>query len=118
MSEYVSKNEIMKRLERFAIAVCTAAVSVTSWALWENYQTNQRITIILTEIQRNDARQDQAIAEIKGQMVTWDTLRRIELYLSGHPAENRGSMIGNALTMEIEVRKQAEGLKRIERGTP
>lgn len=102
MAEYVTKADIIRRLEKFAVAVCTAGITVTSWALFENYKTNQRITIILEEIQKNDARQDMAISEIKGQMVTWETLRRIELYLMGHDPGKRGAMVGEALKMELE----------------
>jgi hypothetical protein len=106
MSEPITKGDVMRKLERFAIAVCTAAVSVTSWALFENYKTNQKIMVILEAVQRNDARQDQAIAEIRGQMVTWETLRRIELYLMSQAPENRGAMVGRALGMELESRRE------------
>lgn len=106
MDAPIMKSEVMKRLERFAIAVCSVAVSFTSWALLENYKTNQRILVILEAVQRNDARQDYEIAQIKGQMVTWDTLRRIELYLMGQDPNKRGEMVGRALSMELESRKE------------
>lgn len=106
MSEEI-KNWALERLERFAIWVCTAAISVSSWALWENYKTSQRAIVILEAIQKNDARQDQAIAEIKGQMVGWDTLKRIELFLSSQPSQKRGEMLGSAIRMERESRNEA-----------
>jgi hypothetical protein len=105
MADFISKSDITRRLERFAVAVCTAGISLTSWALFENYKTNQKITVILEQVQQNDARQDLAISEIKGQMVTWETLRRIELYLMGHNPEKRGTMVGEALKMELESKR-------------
>jgi len=98
------KNIALQRLERFAIWVCTSAVLVSSWAMWENYKTNQKIIVVIESIQKSDARQDQAIAEIKGQMVGWDTLKRIELFLGSQPSEKRGEMLGNAIRMERESR--------------
>lgn len=105
---YISKTDVIRRLEKFAIWVCATGITVTSWAMWENYKTNQRITTILEQVQQNDQRQDLAIAEIKGQMVTWETLRRIELYLLGHTPNKRGQMVGEALKMELES-KRMEG---------
>ena len=103
--DYITKSDIIRRLERFAVAICTAGISLTSWAMWENYKTNQRITVILEQVQQNDARQDMAISEIKGQMVTWETLRRIELYLMGHNPDKRGPMVGDAIRMELEAKR-------------
>lgn len=108
MTDFIKKSDIIRRLERFAVAVCTAGITLTSWALFENYKTNQRITIILEQIQKNDAQQDMAISEIKGQMVTWETLRRIELYLMGHDPNKRGTMVGEALRMELESKKSKQ----------
>ena len=103
MSEIV-KEWALNRLERFAIYVCSSAIAFCSWMMWENYKTNQKLTVMLEAIQKSDARQDQAIAEIKGQMVGWDTLKRIELFLGSQPSEKRGEMLGNAIRMERESR--------------
>jgi hypothetical protein len=50
------------------------------------------------------------MAEIKGQMVTWDTLKRIELTLSDLSARGRGNeamrAVANTLKVEREGRKE------------
>jgi hypothetical protein len=103
MNELI-KDWALTRLERFAIYVCSMAIAFCSWMMWENYKTNQKLTVMLEAIQKSDARQDQAIAEIKGQMVGWDTLKRIELFLGSQSPEKRGEMLGNAIRMERESR--------------
>lgn len=96
----------LTKLEQFAIFICTTAIGIGSFALWENYKFNQRATVILEQLQANDARQDAEIAEIKGKMVTWDTLKRIELFLISQPPEARAEQLSNALKMELEGRKK------------
>lgn len=103
------KEWAFKHLERFAIFVCTGAMAVGSLALWENWKFNQRATVIMEQLQANDNRQDAEIAEIKGKMLTWDMLKRIELMLSAFPESERGQMINEAIRIELEGRREKRG---------
>ena len=100
------KTWAVTRLERFAIFVCTIAISIFSWALWENYKFNQSAMVVIEQNRSDIARHDQELAEIRGQMLTWDMLKRIELMLSAFPETQRGLMINKALRMELEGRKE------------
>jgi epoxyqueuosine reductase QueG len=108
-----AKDWALNRLEKFAIYVCSSAIAFCSWMMWEQHKLNvsgelrdQKIMQILDQLQRHDAQQDQQISEIKGQMVGWDTLKRIELFLGSQPSNKRGEMLGNAIKMERESREK------------
>lgn len=109
MSEEI-KNWALSRLERFVIYICGSAVAFSSWFIWQQQQTNQKLTSMLEQIARNDARQDQAISEIRAQMVGWDTLTRIERSLGMMAAMNKGneamSAVAEVLKNERESRNK------------
>lgn len=113
-----SKSDQMKALqylERMAIFVCMGAMTFGSYLLWETHQFNKTVSLTLQRVeqqllkqQKHNTRQDIDIAEMKGQMVTWDTLKRIELFLSTHPEHDRGRLLGDAIRIEVDGRRARE----------
>lgn len=106
MSEEI-KNWALSRLERFVISICSAAVAFSSWFIWQQQQTNQKLTSMLDQIAKNDARQDQAISEIKAQMVGWDTLTRIERSLGMMAAMNKGNDAMGAVAEVLKTERES-----------
>lgn len=106
MSEQI-KDWALSRLERFTIYICSSAVVFCSWFIWQQQQTNQKLTSMLDQIARNDARQDQAISEIKGQMVGWDTLTRIERSLGMLSAMGKGNESMSAVAEVLKTERES-----------
>ena len=92
------------------------AVITSSAALqWQTYkeqnamrqEMTQRFIEIAQIYKSHDARLaalERDLAETKGQMVGWDTLKRIELFLGAMPANQRGAALSTAIRSEVETK--------------
>jgi len=106
MTEPIEANErINGWLEKIAFAVISLGVSMTATFQWQLFQANTEITQLLKAHDAAIVALQNDVSAIKGQMVGWDTLKRIELYLGAHPASERGTALSDAIKMERESRK-------------
>lgn len=101
-------------LERIVFAFITVAIGATATFQWQLYKANEDIRLLLTQHNSridslNDkiAAQDSRISELKAQMVGWDTLKRIELFLSSQPSKEVDRKMQKALSIELESRKNS-----------
>ena len=70
-------------------------------------EMTQRFVEIAQIYKSHDARLaslELGLAETRGQMVGWDTLKRIELFLGAIPENKRGSALSTAIRSEIETK--------------
>lgn len=92
-----------------------AVITASAGLQWQTYkeqtalkqEITQRFVEIANIYKSHDARiarLEHDLSEAKGQMVGWDTLKRIELHLSSFPAEKRGAALANALRAEVETK--------------
>lgn len=96
-----------------AVAVCIAtSVSVTAGFQWQLYKSNEEVRSLLKQHDSRIIELDKEIiglkmqvSELRAQMVGWDTLKRIELFLSSSDKKNPDSTLSSAIKMEIESRK-------------
>lgn len=93
-------------MEKLAFAAITMGVTVTATFQWQLYKDNAEVRQLLKAHDQSIVYLQNEMASIKGQMVGWDTLKRIELYLGAHPASERGTALSDAIKMERESRKQ------------
>jgi len=91
-------------LEKFAIYVSGLAIAACSYMVWDNYKTNQRLAQLLDAQDQRLTRVEADQANIKAQMVGWDTLKRIELYLAALEPQKAKSSLVDALRVERESR--------------
>lgn len=103
-------------LEKFFFWGLCAVITASAALQWQTYREQnamrQEMAARFTEIanisKAYDARLsilEREIAEIRGQMVGWDTIKRIELFLSSIPTQQRGAALAAALRSEIETSK-------------
>jgi len=111
MAESLSKR-YLTGLEKFAAFVVSASIMATATFQWQIYQDQiserQEREKILNILERQDGRLTQAeleIAKIRGEMVTWDTLKRIELYLAQMQPQDTNRALVGALSAESEARR-------------
>lgn len=113
------KNIALQRLERFAIWVCTSAVLVSSWAMWENYKTNQRLVAIvenhdkeLNSLKNQDAIIESKIIALESRMISMEMFKRIEQNLSILSYQNKSNeamkVISQVLRTEIESKEKKQ----------
>lgn len=91
-------------LEKFAIYVSGLAIAACSYMVWDNYRTNQKLAQLVEMQDQRIARLESEQATIKSQMVGWDTLKRIELYLVALEPQRAKSSLSDALRLERESR--------------
>jgi len=94
-----------------------AVITASAGLQWQMYKEQnlmrQEFTqrfIELAQIHKNhDARIaaiERDLAETKGQMVGWDTLKRIELFLASMPPAQRSAALSAAIRSEVESKSQ------------
>ena len=92
-----------------------AVITASAGLQWQMYKEQnlmrqemaQRFVEITQIYKRHDARLtslERDLAETKGQMVGWDTLKRIELFLGAMPANQRGAALSTAIRSEVETK--------------
>jgi hypothetical protein len=103
-------------LNKFFFWGLCGVISASAALQWQTYkeqnamrqEMTQRFIEIANIYKSHDARiasLEREISEAKGQMVGWDTLKRIELFLNAVPQQQRGNALANALRSEIETSK-------------
>lgn len=103
-------------LHKFFFWGLCAVITASAGLQWQTYkeqnamrqEMTQRFVEIANIYKSHDARiasLERELSEAKGQMVGWDTLKRIELFLNAVPAQQRGNALANALRSEIETSK-------------
>jgi hypothetical protein len=103
-------------LNKFFFWGLCGVISASAALQWQTYkeqnamrqEMTQRFVEIANIYKSHDARiaaLERELSEAKGQMVGWDTLKRIELFLNAVPQQQRGNALANALRSEIETSK-------------
>lgn len=104
-------------LNKFFFWGLCAVITASAGLQWQMYkdqtamrqEMTQRFVEIANVYKSHDARiasLEREVAEVKGQMVGWDTLKRIELFLSSIPPAQRSSALSSAIRSEVESRSQ------------
>jgi uncharacterized protein involved in tolerance to divalent cations len=102
------------------VAICIAtSVSATAAFQWQLYKSNEDIKALLkvhdSKISYLDNRITELqleVSEVRSQMVGWDTLKRIELFLSSKNPIEIDSRMSSALKMELESRTEKHSTQR------
>lgn len=111
MSEVDANERINKWLEKAVAAVVAASVAATAGFQWQLYRGNEDVRALLKShdariayIESKMTEVNLEVSEIRSQMVGWDTIKRIELFLASKSAGEIDSKMSSALRMELDSR--------------
>lgn len=91
-------------LVQFVAFIVTGGVTVTVVFQWKSYKFQQKTYGILTQHNLRIDALERDVTVIKGEMVGWAVLKRIELYLSTISPDQQNSAILNAIRAEEQSR--------------
>lgn len=109
---------INRWLERIVAVCISLSVTATATFQWQLYKkTNNIDTLIqihdsnIIGVREKVVELEQLIHETRAQMVGWDTLKRIELFLTTQDSKQIDSKMANALKIELQTREHSKGKK-------
>ena len=112
MSNENANTRINSWLEKIVAIGLTCSVSAISVCGWQLYKSNEELKNIIeihdskiNELYLKHTELKSELSEIRGQMVGWDTLKRMELFMMASPQEADKKM-SSAIHMELESRRQ------------
>lgn len=109
----IEDNRINKWLEKIVVFFIATSVAATAAFQWQLYKSNQDIHSLLKMHDMKIAYLESQIVDLKNevsftksQMVGWDTLKRIELFLTAQSQKSIDTNMSAALKMELESRQR------------
>jgi len=85
--------------QNFVLYVIAGGVAISAKFQWQSYKLLSQHDTRLMALEKE-------LAIVRSQMVTWDTLKRIELYLSQMQPKDASTALVGALRAESEARRQ------------
>lgn len=102
-------------LERIVAVCISLSVSATATFQWQLYKKTINIDNLIQihdsniiDVKEKVIELEQLIYETRAQMVGWDTLKRIELFLTTQDTKQIDSKMANALKIELQTREHSK----------
>lgn len=92
-------NLMLEKIVFGTIAICVPAIAGFQWQLWKS---NQEALALLKSHDSRIAQLELNQSMINGRMVTWDVLKRIEIYMSMMNRGETDAAIQRAIRAEME----------------
>lgn len=103
-----ANTRINSALERFFFFVMSVGVSVVAGVQYQQYKDNADIRLLLIQHDNRISAIENEISIIRGQMIGWDVLKRIELYMASMAPEQANSALIKAIRAESQSRESKQ----------